>query len=212
MLPRRCGRCADRKSTRLNSSHANIYTLSLHDALSICQSPRHNPPGNTALGNSRKTAPGQWSYVAAPLWSVCRSEEHTSELQSRQYLHSFPTRRSFDLSKPSAQPSWKHGARQQPQDRARPVVVCCRAAVVGVLAVLFRFGGSQTSPAHGYRPGRRSGNTSSGSKDPSQKKKTQERACGDPCRHCRTSVSSLSSGLGARVSTGSDRKSTRLNS
>src|SRR3712207_5062669 len=26
---------ADRKSTRLNSSHANIYTLSLHDALPI---------------------------------------------------------------------------------------------------------------------------------------------------------------------------------
>src|SRR5947209_8321443 len=26
---------------------------------------------------------------------VDRSEEHTSELQSRQYLHSFPTRRSF---------------------------------------------------------------------------------------------------------------------
>src|SRR5947209_4880848 len=28
----------------------------------------------------------------------CRSEEHTSELQSRQYLPSFPTRRSSDLS------------------------------------------------------------------------------------------------------------------
>src|ERR1035437_6044815 len=28
---------------------------------------------------------------------VERSEEHTSELQSRQYLHSFPTRRSSDL-------------------------------------------------------------------------------------------------------------------
>src|ERR1035437_6576308 len=30
--------------------------------------------------------------------SCPRSEEHTSELQSRQYLHSFPTRRSSDLS------------------------------------------------------------------------------------------------------------------
>src|SRR5215217_2785760 len=29
--------------------------------------------------------------------SSSRSEEHTSELQSRQYLHSFPTRRSSDL-------------------------------------------------------------------------------------------------------------------
>src|SRR5882672_7333260 len=29
-------RCRDRKSTRLNSSHTVIYTLSLHDALPIC--------------------------------------------------------------------------------------------------------------------------------------------------------------------------------
>src|SRR5947209_8559551 len=29
--------------------------------------------------------------------TASRSEEHTSELQSRQYLHSFPTRRSSDL-------------------------------------------------------------------------------------------------------------------
>src|SRR5947209_8172386 len=34
-----------------------------------------------------------WSRTA----SMERSEEHTSELQSRQYLHSFPTRRSSDL-------------------------------------------------------------------------------------------------------------------
>src|SRR5947209_6023676 len=33
--------------------------------------------------------------VASPRW--IRSEEHTSELQSRQYLYSFPTRRSSDL-------------------------------------------------------------------------------------------------------------------
>src|SRR3712207_4001128 len=30
--------------------------------------------------------------------AYARSEEHTSELQSRQYLHSFPTRRSSDLA------------------------------------------------------------------------------------------------------------------
>src|SRR5947209_6603916 len=29
--------------------------------------------------------------------ALVRSEEHTSELQSRQYLNSFPTRRSSDL-------------------------------------------------------------------------------------------------------------------
>src|SRR5581483_7341076 len=33
-----------------------------------------------------------------------RSEEHTSELQSRQYLHSFPTRRSSDLT---GRPDWQ---------------------------------------------------------------------------------------------------------
>src|SRR5947209_552952 len=31
------------------------------------------------------------------LRAIERSEEHTSELQSRQYLHPFPTRRSSDL-------------------------------------------------------------------------------------------------------------------
>src|SRR5947209_4276131 len=44
-------------------------------------------------------------YSALMLWLLrsmirvyqCRSEEHTSELQSRQYLVSFPTRRSSDL-------------------------------------------------------------------------------------------------------------------
>src|ERR1035437_7692419 len=37
--------------------------------------------------------PTAWTSRAA----ISRSEEHTSELQSRQYLHSFPTRRSSDL-------------------------------------------------------------------------------------------------------------------
>src|SRR5947209_5133466 len=32
-------------------------------------------------------------------WPTWRSEEHTSELQSRQYLNPFPTRRSSDLEK-----------------------------------------------------------------------------------------------------------------
>src|SRR5690349_5887715 len=36
-------------------------------------------------------------YLFISLW-IIRSEEHTSELQSRSVLHSFPTRRSSDLS------------------------------------------------------------------------------------------------------------------
>src|SRR5476649_1468677 len=39
---------ADRKSTRLNSSHTEIYTLSLHDALPICRprAPDQQPAGS----------------------------------------------------------------------------------------------------------------------------------------------------------------------
>src|SRR5476649_2956132 len=87
----------DRKSTRLNSSHTVIYTLSLHDALPIYDGlrpalrlrrvfdllPRALP--HPAAGNRRR-----------PLLQH-RSEEHTSELQSHSDLHSFPTRRSSDL-------------------------------------------------------------------------------------------------------------------
>src|ERR1035437_9764321 len=87
----------DRKSTRLNSSHANIYTLSLHDALPIWIHPvelrsRVLP----ALSRSVYRCSGAESQVRHCL-EFQRSEEHTSELQSRQYLHSFPTRRSSDL-------------------------------------------------------------------------------------------------------------------
>src|SRR5882672_1118606 len=89
----------DRKSTRLNSSHTVIYTLSLHDALPIYPglfgrmfpslkafSPAE--PALQALADAMKDAsPND------------RSEEHTSELQSHSDLHSFPTRRSSDLSR-----------------------------------------------------------------------------------------------------------------
>src|SRR5476649_777249 len=87
----------DRKSTRLNSSHTVIYTLSLHDALPISfyiapphpLAPRHPdpyPPSPPARSSPR--------IIHA---RNARSEEHTSELQSHRDLHSFPTRRSSDL-------------------------------------------------------------------------------------------------------------------
>src|SRR5215218_4741490 len=87
----------DRKSTRLNSSHTVIYTLSLHDALPICPGagvhdgqPAAVPPAPLdqelgLQGRVRRAGRGE------------RSEEHTSELQSHSDLHSFPTRRSSDL-------------------------------------------------------------------------------------------------------------------
>src|SRR5476649_1374114 len=96
----------DRKSTRLNSSHTVIYTLSLHDALPIYPGQigvhvgyRRN---NVALRRLTLLCIG----VAQGVDAVGRSEEHTSELQSHSDLHSFPTRRSSDLSGPNRCSCW----------------------------------------------------------------------------------------------------------
>src|ERR1044072_2994366 len=99
----------DRKSTRLNSSHTEIYTLSLHDALPIFLQLER-------IGRDR--VPVQRNLVAQRANERAlrgrervghRSEEHTSELQSHRDLHSFPTRRSSDL--PSAR---AHRSRSRP--------------------------------------------------------------------------------------------------
>src|SRR5882672_9468298 len=98
-----CGRngspaISDRKSTRLNSSHTEIYTLSLHDALPILV------PEDWPLRHALAPAKGDEAHAVAVLLRTqrqpghFRSEEHTSELQSHRDLHSFPTRRSSDLS------------------------------------------------------------------------------------------------------------------
>src|SRR5437762_2561245 len=144
---------ADRKSTRLNSSHRcisyavfclkntdtnKIYTLSLHDALPIyhckickgfghsfrahckmCKKLGHSMEDHTCKHNNCKLYGNHTHPCGYCLENhkteehVCRSEEHTSELQSPMYLvcrlllekyryqqnlHSFPTRRSSDLS------------------------------------------------------------------------------------------------------------------
>src|SRR5579875_3529158 len=87
----------DRKSTRLNSSHTVIYTLSLHDALPIFGGvgacPHHGilPVGCILLSSNFK------GVMFPKMYAKNRSEEHTSELQSHSDLHSFPTRRSSDL-------------------------------------------------------------------------------------------------------------------
>src|SRR3712207_7560160 len=71
-----------------------IYTLSLHDALPICRhylvGHRHRPrrhPFSVWHPVSRSGRPGHDS-CSGPTMSARhkRSEEHTSELQSRQYL------------------------------------------------------------------------------------------------------------------------------
>src|SRR5882672_1383765 len=90
-------RLRDRKSTRLNSSHTVIYTLSLHDALPIShlmgEGERSPSCGHVQPADSLALIL-QAGLVSEP---AQRSEEHTSELQSHRDLHSFPTRRSSDL-------------------------------------------------------------------------------------------------------------------
>src|ERR671917_291353 len=87
----------DRKSTRLNSSHTEIYTLSLHDALPIFVNRAASRTTVTSSSNGSSTLPGEIVQFTARVTYVGRSEEHTSELQSHRDLHSFPTRRSSDL-------------------------------------------------------------------------------------------------------------------
>src|SRR3712207_9165912 len=68
-----------------DTATTEIYTLSLHDALPICLRPA---PQDSPHDRSRQRL-GEGRGVCLPAWRtrpVVRSEEHTSELQSRQYL------------------------------------------------------------------------------------------------------------------------------
>src|ERR671916_21471 len=94
-------RPGDRKSTRLNSSHTVIYTLSLHDALPICNCLRPLERRRKAVDDEDTFGPVAWLPRYDNVRSPRRSEEHTSELQSHSDLHSFPTRRSSDLQLPA---------------------------------------------------------------------------------------------------------------
>src|SRR5882672_1124834 len=97
----------DRKSTRLNSSHTVIYTLSLHDALPISRRTLLESLASVcrAAASAKRGGYGRRANV----WpdGGRRSEEHTSELQSHSDLHSFPTRRSSDLAPDSIRKSGK---------------------------------------------------------------------------------------------------------
>src|SRR3712207_9066023 len=66
---------------------AEIYALSLHDALPIYAEPRQPDPfgiQHRPGGVEHLVRPPQHSHRSA--LTAARSEEHTSELQSRQYL------------------------------------------------------------------------------------------------------------------------------
>src|SRR5476649_958784 len=90
----------DRKSTRLNSSHTEIYTLSLHDALPILIDLKENFTFAAKQYNKDVYLVETGYYWKPSRYFSTRSEEHTSELQSHRDLHSFPTRRSSDLDRP----------------------------------------------------------------------------------------------------------------
>src|SRR3712207_7396839 len=75
-----------------DTATTEIYTLSLHDALPICD-PGGGPAGRDVAGAGGAQASafgGGWALrgggVLVGLTVFFRSEEHTSELQSRQYL------------------------------------------------------------------------------------------------------------------------------
>src|ERR671927_328309 len=88
---------SDRKSTRLNSSHTEIYTLSLHDALPIYVVILLDSITRLARAYNSVVPPSGKILSGGVDSNALRSEEHTSELQSHRDLHSFPTRRSSDL-------------------------------------------------------------------------------------------------------------------
>src|SRR2546429_9332129 len=79
-----------------DTATTEIYTLSLHDALPICLSTMPSKTGSCTYGPSPCVS--SWSRPRSPnasrcsrqintrLWMCVRSEEHTSELQSRLHL------------------------------------------------------------------------------------------------------------------------------
>src|ERR1035437_5654275 len=91
----------DRKSTRLNSSHADIYPLSLHGALPIFLIQQSHYDLFPVQSGKNRYAEIELFFLPVLHHLDHRSEEHTSELQSRRYLPSFPTRRSSDLPYPA---------------------------------------------------------------------------------------------------------------
>src|SRR5476649_2245728 len=96
-IPIPCTTFSDRKSTRLNSSHTVIYTLSLHDALPIFHIGIKIANSGAVMCSFNRINAEYACENSYTLHDVLRSEEHTSELQSHRDLHSFPTRRSSDL-------------------------------------------------------------------------------------------------------------------
>src|SRR3712207_8630021 len=73
-----------------DTATTEIYTLSLHDALPISPTPvtvSGSAKGDNRPPVRRSSTMTHPASTSGPMsWPTTRSEEHTSELQSRQYL------------------------------------------------------------------------------------------------------------------------------
>src|SRR3712207_9151702 len=70
-----------------DTATTEIYTLSLHDALPILQQTHRHLRSGESAAVVRETEDAAWRFrVSLAGRDQARSEEHTSELQSRQYL------------------------------------------------------------------------------------------------------------------------------
>src|SRR5258707_14978189 len=72
-----------------DTATTEIYTLSLHDALPICWRCCDRQPSRSCSRWTSGQSQSQMTRMTAGRrgwWRCSRSEEHTSELQSRQYL------------------------------------------------------------------------------------------------------------------------------
>src|SRR5690625_6281896 len=69
-----------------DTSPTEIYTLSLHDALPISLELRELVGGEESSSRRRRVVPSKNLCVETTWRQLCRSEEHTSELQSRGHL------------------------------------------------------------------------------------------------------------------------------
>src|SRR5476649_1039938 len=90
--PSRCLRAPstpDRKSTRLNSSHTVIYTLSYTTLFRSASSKSRLSSACCVSERARLAMSTSTSFKMSARAFHSRSEEHTSELQSHSDLHSF---------------------------------------------------------------------------------------------------------------------------
>src|SRR2546422_7296635 len=71
-----------------DTATTEIYTLSLHDALPISRSSASRCCSTSPMRAQRSTRRRalRWRTAASPAAQATRSEEHTSELQSRLHL------------------------------------------------------------------------------------------------------------------------------